>query len=489
MSQVRGRAGASFISPQVQRDQIEAYARAHGHEVVSWQEDLDQPGSTLKRPGFQAALAAIGRGEADGVIGAKLDRITRSVAHLGTLLERAKRDGWNLIAVDVGLDMSTPNGKLVANVLGSVAEWELDRRRESWEEARSRAVARGVHIASRSPTGYRRGPGGILEPDPAYTEAIREAFERRAAGDGWKKVAGFLTDRGVVGPYGAGTWTQGAAKSLIENRVYLGEARSGRFVNVAAHEPLVGRQLWEQCQTAPISPQPRKAGRLLLAGIVRCAGCRYVMKADSMVDATNGERLLMYRCRTVHAAGRCPAASAILARVLEPHVEVEFKKWLAVDPPSVEGDVETVDLDSANMERTAAEEDMVAYVESDTLAIAGPDMFERGLHVRQERVDEAERLVREARNRSGGLGAIGRRELLRDWDKLPRETKHELFVAALDCVVVRKHRLGGPLADRVTLIHRGDAPAGLPRRGRRVPLEPWPDDPVADTGVLPVQDP
>jgi hypothetical protein len=73
---------------RTQRDQIKAYARAHGHRIVGWQEDLDKPGSTLNRPGLQAALQAIDAGEADGLIAAKLDRVTRSIADLGKLLHR-----------------------------------------------------------------------------------------------------------------------------------------------------------------------------------------------------------------------------------------------------------------------------------------------------------------------------------------------------------------------------------------------------------------
>ncbi|MDQ3858884.1 MAG: recombinase family protein [Actinomycetota bacterium] len=59
VSRVAGREGDSFISPALQRERIEAHAKAHGHDVISWETDLDQPGSRYQRPGFQRALEAM----------------------------------------------------------------------------------------------------------------------------------------------------------------------------------------------------------------------------------------------------------------------------------------------------------------------------------------------------------------------------------------------------------------------------------------------
>jgi hypothetical protein len=55
---------------------------------------------------------------------AKLDRLSRSVVDAGRLLEEARKGGFNIVALDLGLDLSTPTGELVANVLAAVAQWE-----------------------------------------------------------------------------------------------------------------------------------------------------------------------------------------------------------------------------------------------------------------------------------------------------------------------------------------------------------------------------
>lgn len=474
VSRVGGRAGDSFISPQVQRDQVNAYARARGHTIVGWQEDLDRPGSNLNRPGLQAALEAVDRGEADGIIAAKLDRLTRSLSDLGKLLERALADGWNLVAVDVGLDMATPNGKLVAHMLGAIAEWELDRRRADWNLARERAVDRGVHIASKTPTGYRRLEDGRMEPSDD-ADMIRDLFRKRAAGVGWRTLGELLTEAGVVTPYGNLQWSSGAVNALIRNRVYLGEARSGSFVMENAHTPLVTEGEWHAAQIARGLPSARVGPPAMLSGLIRCSGCRYLMKVDS--TRSRGEKLVMYRCRRVHAAGKCQRPVAVLARVIDPVVEQTFLGALEGHQIAVDASMTSSGLTAALAQLELAQADIDAYIGTDALAIAGKEAFERGLTVRQERVDAAIESVNLLRGRVMPATALTPGEILDAWPQLDGADRREMLAAMLECVVVWPHRLGGLPGDRASLVWRGDGPADLPRRGYRVPLAPWPDRP------------
>lgn len=88
-------------------------------------EERASAGATLQRPGFRAALDRIEAGEASGLVVAHLDRVTRSFMDLADVLGwfSARRD-VSLIAIDLGIDTSRPDGRLVAQVVGAVAEWE-----------------------------------------------------------------------------------------------------------------------------------------------------------------------------------------------------------------------------------------------------------------------------------------------------------------------------------------------------------------------------
>src|SRR5690606_34303793 len=136
-------------------------------EVVKIHEDLDLPGSHSARPGLQAMLARAERGTIQGVMVARLDRFGRSTIDVHRNLERLRNAGGELLTVAEGIDTSAPFGRFLVAIMAALAELELERIRENWQVARERAVDRGVHIASRTPTGYERDADGRLVPGAA----------------------------------------------------------------------------------------------------------------------------------------------------------------------------------------------------------------------------------------------------------------------------------------------------------------------------------
>lgn len=472
----------------MQRETIENYARLHGHEIVKWWTDLDASGGKLERPEFAKALARCRNGETGGLIAAKLDRLTRSLSGLSQLIDWAGEEGWTLIAVDFGLDLKRREGQLVANVLASVAQWELATRRDGWEQAQAHAVERGIHVASRTPTGYRKRDDGRLEPDPSAAAVIRELFRRRARGEGWTALARFLDGAGVRGPYGNGAWTPSAVSKMVRNRAYLGEARSGRHVNANAHAPLVSRAEWEAAQGDRTVASARKGDGLMLQGVVRCAGCRYLLKSDNM-KGRDGERLGLYRCRGRHAAGQCPAPASIMARVLDPYIDQAFIAALGPRGPLAEAIASTKALDAAVASLEDAEADLAGYRdEPGILKAIGSERFVEGLEARAEVVRVAQAKLNEARqqNAMNGHDATTPGDLLEAWPTLTVAEKRALLTASLDAIFIRSARgQNMPVGDRALLLWRGEGPDDLPRRGHRVPLASfaWPDKPPQNVRV------
>src|SRR5829696_1702294 len=325
VSQVHGREGPSFTSPDVQREKIATWARLHGHEIAEWWEDLDQSGAKAERPGLVSALQRSEEGATDGIVVAKLDRFARSIRVALEAIKRIDDAGGVFVSVTDSIDLTTSAGKLQRNVLLSFAEFERDLREEDFLIGRERAVARGVHIASRTPTGYERRDDGVLVPHPEFGLVIAEAFGRRADGASWRELCALLNERRVVSPYGGKNWTPRALQNIIANRVYLGVAYHGQFVNPDAHEPLIDRATWERAQAAKGAPTARSDNPALLSGLLRCAGCRYVMKPDWQ-PLRSGERGRLYRCRGEHAAGKCVDKASSLGSVIEPYVERLFFK-------------------------------------------------------------------------------------------------------------------------------------------------------------------
>ena len=75
-------------------------------------------------------MDAARRREIDSVAVVKLDRIARSVHHLTALAAELKALDVDLIVLDQAIDTTTPSGRLLFNVLGSIAEFERDLIRE-----------------------------------------------------------------------------------------------------------------------------------------------------------------------------------------------------------------------------------------------------------------------------------------------------------------------------------------------------------------------
>lgn len=129
-----------------QRDAIAAEANRRGWEIVETFEDRGYSAKDLRRPGVQAALEALGSGDAAGLVVAKLDRLSRSMFDFTGLMQRAQRESWALVALDC-VDTTTPAGEAMAHVLATFAQFERrligQRTREALAVRRQEGVRLG----------------------------------------------------------------------------------------------------------------------------------------------------------------------------------------------------------------------------------------------------------------------------------------------------------------------------------------------------------
>ncbi|MFJ8893563.1 recombinase family protein [Leifsonia sp. NPDC102414] len=181
--------GRSGLGLDAQRAAIEAHATAKGWEVV-WLTDEGKSAKSLDRPALQTALSTLKRGQAEAIVVAKLDRLSRSMQDFSSLFARAKKEHWSLIAIDLGVDTTTATGKLVANVMGSVAEWEREIIGERTSAALKAAQARGIKVG---------------RPRALSRDAETRLYELRAHGLSFAKVATQLNAERVETAHG-GTW-------------------------------------------------------------------------------------------------------------------------------------------------------------------------------------------------------------------------------------------------------------------------------------------
>ena len=491
VSRVAGRSGESFISPHDQRARISAFAKAQGHEVVEWFEDLDVSGSKLDRPGLQAAIARVESGETGGIAVAALDRFARSVIDAAETLRRLEDAGGVLVSVKDSLDTSTPVGRFARTMMLAIAELELERVRENWSTAHAHAVDRGVHVAATTPFGYHKRDDGRLEPDPETEHILRELFTRRASGSGCSELADYLNV--AVPKKNGGVWLSQTVRRILGNKVYLGHAFHGAHVNDEAHTALVSMTEWEAAQAAlqraPNSrPREKNGEGALLGGLIRCAACRQAMSVRT--DHDRGAR--HYRCRGKSASGRCKSQASVNADATEEFVEKAFLAALDGDGVLADAAADTAKVDAAENKFAEAERQLATYRDADVIDVIGAKSYRKGLEARARAVDDARRELSEARQASALPATEISGDLREAWPDLSITEKRELLSSFIDAIMVRTTLRTGrraPIEERAIILWRGEGPDDLPRRGRIVPLKPfvWPDDKPAPVGVATAQ--
>jgi DNA invertase Pin-like site-specific DNA recombinase len=214
VSQVGGRSGPSFISPDVQEQTIRQLAKAHSLELSGIVQELDVSGG---RPVDDRKLGELVRsveaGDSGGIVVWKLSRFSRDLLDGVTVADRIIRAGGRLLAED--FDSNQGMSKAILGFLLGWAEEERDSRRSGWRAAQERAVARGIHLAP-TPVGYLRTDEGTLVPGPD-ADLVRKAFQGRAKGASIRDCADLL-----------GTSKSGT-RSLFKSRTYRGPCPDGRY--------------------------------------------------------------------------------------------------------------------------------------------------------------------------------------------------------------------------------------------------------------------
>jgi DNA invertase Pin-like site-specific DNA recombinase len=105
-------------------------------------------GTTANRTELKACLDFVRSG--DTLVITKLDRLARSTFHLTQIAEDFKQQGVELVVLDQNIDTATPTGKLLFNMLASIAEFETEIRKERQLEGIAKAKANGVQFGRKS---------------------------------------------------------------------------------------------------------------------------------------------------------------------------------------------------------------------------------------------------------------------------------------------------------------------------------------------------
>lgn len=191
----------SGLGLAAQRATIAAEAERRGWSVT-WIADDGYTASNINRPGIARALTALAAHEADALVVAKVDRLARSMVDFVGLMLRAEREKWRIVALDLGVDMTTPAGEFMAHMVAAAAQYERRLISARTKDALAAAKARGTRLG---------------RPRAVPAAALARVVADRAAGLSVRAIAQRLNDEGVPTVRGGRCWHAGTVRGLLDS--------------------------------------------------------------------------------------------------------------------------------------------------------------------------------------------------------------------------------------------------------------------------------
>lgn len=338
-------------SPERQFEKIHQYAQLGDHELVPVTEadyDLDVSGavSPFDRPGLGRWLKADRLDMWDAICAAKLDRISRSLFDFTALLHWLEAHGKTLIILDPMLDLTRPEGRVMATTLMSFAAYEREIIGARVKEAHDKLVRDGRYTGGMVPFGYRpvklaRNWG--YEVDPEYGPVVAEICVRYLNGETLGGIARWLRESGVPSPKNVirqrngkplteTPWTSTVVRMIMSSPAIRGAVVDTRGTTLRDADgmviyraaPLVSLEVYEAVQARlALNTAPVKVNSTPLLQIAFCA-CGAPMHSTT----TKREKYsyAYYHCHSSHSRdGKCsarrmaagPVETAVFGAVLD----------------------------------------------------------------------------------------------------------------------------------------------------------------------------
>lgn len=323
-----------------QIDQLLRYAEAHGYELASEHQFIDQAvsGIYLARPGLDRLRDAAAAGEFEVVLMLSPDRLARHLGVQWMVLEELARAGVEVLFLNQPELGDGPQAKLVLNIQGSYFEFERAILSDRLRRGRRYRLRQGLSVPHQAPYGYRYQPATLERASawlvvPEQANVVQQVFAwySEEAHLNLGQLARRLNERKIPGPWG-GLWNASSLGRLLRQPAYKGTAYYGRHrsdysslgrprrqgrgvlhsprpVPRPAEEwieinvpPLVDEAVWQAAQER-LEMNARFAQRnsqrtYLLRGLLVCGVCGHTLQGRTNRNHT------YYVC--THGGVRCP---------------------------------------------------------------------------------------------------------------------------------------------------------------------------------------
>ena len=286
-----------FSLPE-QEKRLRAMCEYKNYEIYKVYKDAGISAKTgNKRPAFEELKEDIKNKKCNTIVVLKLDRLTRSVYDWENIMKFLEENNAYLDCANDDINTTNANGRMVARLLTTVSQNEIERTSERTKIGLAGAIKVG-NIPNKAPFGYKH-VNKKLVIDPLTKDEVIRIFNLYFEGNSYQTIANIYNSEKV---FGKTNWCDSTILRILKNEIYKGDYVHGKKTNHPTYyenvvEPLVSKELWEECQV-----QKRKNSRnykrdkeYLFLQKLRCPKCGRILGGNA-TRKKNGKVYYYYQC-------------------------------------------------------------------------------------------------------------------------------------------------------------------------------------------------
>ena len=312
-----------FSLPE-QEKRLRAMCEYKGYEIYKLYKDAGISAKTGNtRPAFEELLQDIRDKKCNTIVVLKLDRLTRSVFDLEGIMNFLEENNAYLDCANEEINTTNSSGKMVARLLTTVSQNEIERTSERTKFGLSGAIKEG-HIPARAPLGYKHIDKKLV-PDPLTKDIVIRIYNLYFEGKSYYNIATIFNEEQVLGKT---NWKDTGILRIISNEVYKGDYVHGKRTNHPTLyrdvvEPIINKEMWENCQVQKKKNQKNymRTQTYIFLQKLKCPKCGRILAGGASHKIKSDKWYFYYRCENcknnIHEDKIEDEIKVLLADILE----------------------------------------------------------------------------------------------------------------------------------------------------------------------------
>jgi len=312
-----------FSLPE-QEKRLRAMCEYKGYEIYKLYKDAGISAKTVNyRPAFEELLQDIRDKKCNTIVVLKLDRLTRSVYDMEGIMKFLDENNAYLDCANEEINTTNSSGKMVARLLTTVSQNEIERTSERTKVGLAGAIKEG-HIPARAPLGYKHLDKKLV-PDLLTKDVVIRIYNLYFEGKSYYNIATIFNEEKVLGKT---NWCDTGILRIIANEVYKGDYVHGKRTNHPAYykdvvEPIVSKELWESCQVQKKKNQKNymRTQTYIFLQKLKCPKCGRILAGGASHKIKSDKWYFYYRCENcknnIHESKIEEHIKTLLADILE----------------------------------------------------------------------------------------------------------------------------------------------------------------------------